>query len=118
MVLLTAGNLAVTQSVVSVLNEQIAADPDGKKATLMTVPSMYRAARLIGEALREVRNVDGAALEASSGFSASFILGGQIGDEPPPVAEPPGTRVHVFERLMAQDESLRPATVRVDSHAQ
>ena len=29
LVLLTAGNLAVTQSVVSVLNEQIAADPDG-----------------------------------------------------------------------------------------
>ena len=40
LVLLTAGNLAVTQSVVSVLNEQMAADPDSKKATLMTVPSM------------------------------------------------------------------------------
>ena len=83
--LLTAGNLAVTQSVISVLNEQIAAgDEAGEGKTLMTVPSMYRAARLVGEAIREVRNVDGPALEGSkAGFTASLILGGQIGSEPP-----------------------------------
>ncbi len=81
-VLLSAGNLAVTQSVISILNEQIAAaEPD---STLVNVGSMYRAARLVGEAVREVRRQDGPSLEASkAGFAASFILGGQIGSEPP-----------------------------------
>jgi len=52
--------------------------------SLFTVPSMYRAARVIGDALREVHSVDGAALEASgSSFNANFLLGGQIGEEPP-----------------------------------
>ncbi len=82
--LLTAGNLAVTQSVISVLNEQLADDAATDAPTLMTVPSMYRAARLVGDAVREVRATDGPSLEASkAGFSASFILGGQIGSEPP-----------------------------------
>lgn len=83
LVLLTAGNLAVTQSVVSVLNEQMEAEPDPKRPTLFTVSSMYRAARLIGAAVRDIRDLDGPALEASAGFAASFILGGQIGNEPP-----------------------------------
>jgi putative proteasome-type protease len=83
LVLLSAGNLAVTQSVVSNLNEQLAT-PDVNTPTLFTVPSMYRAARLVGDAIREVRRADGAALEMSkAGFSASFILGGQIGAERP-----------------------------------
>ncbi|MCX7384176.1 MAG: peptidase, partial [Alphaproteobacteria bacterium] len=64
LVLLTAGNLAVTQSVVSVLNEQMAAEPDPERPTLFTVASMYRAARLIGSAVRDTRDVDGPALEA------------------------------------------------------
>jgi putative proteasome-type protease len=82
-VLLSAGNLAVTQSVVSNLNEQLAT-PEPTSPTLFTVPSMYRAARLVGDAVREVRRLDGAALEMSkAGFAASFILGGQIGSERP-----------------------------------
>ncbi|WP_072395432.1 proteasome-type protease [Hyphomicrobium sp. CS1GBMeth3] len=82
-VLLSAGNLAVTQSVVSNLNEALAT-PELNAPTLFSVPSMYRAARIVGEAVREVRRVDGAALEATKGgFSASFILGGQIGSERP-----------------------------------
>jgi putative proteasome-type protease len=83
LVLLTAGNLAVTQSVVSLLNEQLMADHNPDKPTLMTVRSMFRAARLVGEALREIRDLDGEALDASAGFTASFILGGQIGGEAP-----------------------------------
>jgi putative proteasome-type protease len=84
LVLLTAGNLAVTQSVISVLNEQLAVEDSGGQPTLLSVPSMYRAARLVGEAVREVRAVDGPSLEASkAGFTASFILGGQIGSECP-----------------------------------
>ncbi|HRD75713.1 MAG TPA: peptidase [Hyphomicrobiaceae bacterium] len=84
LVLLTAGNLAVTQSVISMINEQLSAEAAGDTPTLMNVTSMYRAARLVGDAIREVRALDGPSLEASkAGFSASFILGGQIGDEAP-----------------------------------
>lgn len=82
LVLLTAGNLAVTQSVVSLLDEAIETDEPGTP-NLMNVASMYRAARLVGAAIRDIRAVDGPSLEASSGFAASFILGGQIGNEPP-----------------------------------
>lgn len=83
-VALTAGNLAITQSVMSLLNERLNEPPADEGQTLMTVPSMYRVARLFGDALREVRSLDGPSLEASkTGFSASFILGGQIGGEAP-----------------------------------
>jgi putative proteasome-type protease len=83
LVLLAAGNLAITQSVVSLLNEQIHSDDPGARS-LFSVPSLFRAARLVGDVVREVRERDGAALEATrSGFSANFILGGQIGTERP-----------------------------------
>jgi putative proteasome-type protease len=82
MVLLTAGNLAVTQSVVSLLNEQLTSDIQCE--SLFSAPTMYRAARLVGDAVREVKRIDGPALEASkAGFGASFILGGQIINERP-----------------------------------
>jgi putative proteasome-type protease len=83
LVLLAAGNLSLTQSVVSLLNEQMI-DPDAEAQSLMKVPSMYRAARLVGEAVRTVRAIDGVALEGTKmGFAGSFLLGGQIKDEPP-----------------------------------
>src|SRR5258707_117932 len=75
LVLLTAGNLAVSQSVISIINEQLSPDAPTDRPTLMNVNSMYRAARLVGDAVREVR-----ALAASkTGFSVSCILGGQVG---------------------------------------
>ncbi|MBI1386703.1 MAG: peptidase [Rhizobiales bacterium] len=85
LVLLTAGNLAVTQSVISALNESVAqSEPaDARAETLMSAPTMFRVARVIGEALRDVRRIDGPALEAASAFNASFILGGQIKGERP-----------------------------------
>lgn len=93
LVLLSAGNLAVTQSVLGILNEQLARLDERSKSgskvetdeqSLFTVSSMFRAARLVGDAVREVRRIDGPSLEISkSGFAASFILGGQIGREPP-----------------------------------
>ena len=43
-----------------------------------------RAARLVGDAVREVRAIDGPSLDASkTGFSVSCILGGQVGNEAP-----------------------------------
>src|SRR4029077_19224771 len=84
LVLLTAGNLAVSQSVISIINEQPSPEAPTDCPTLMNVNSMYRAARLVGDAVREVRAIDGPSLDASkTGFSVSCILGGQVGDEAP-----------------------------------
>lgn len=79
-VVLTSGNLSVTQSTISLL-DQHARNPDSAK-TVMNVTSMYEVAELIGSALREVRQRDGAYLQQSNvDGSASFIIGGQIRGE-------------------------------------
>jgi len=81
LVLMTSGNLSISQSVVNVLNERLAATD---KANLYNVPNMFEAARLVGDALREVHQRDAAALkEFGVEFAASFILGGQIQGESP-----------------------------------
>ena len=78
--LVAAGNLSISQSVINVLNERI--EPKKGKslgATLMTVSSMFQAAGLVGQAVREVYETDGKAMEAQdAGFNVSIILGGQI----------------------------------------
>jgi len=81
--LLSAGNLAVTQAVISLLSEHIHSAGDGRP-TLMTVETMFQAARLLGSAIREVRAIDGESLGSNAdSFQVTFILGGQIkGEEP------------------------------------
>ena len=83
--LLTAGNLAVTQAVVSLLTEH--GKPAGKikdPDNLFTAKTMFQAARIVGRAIREVRKIDGEELGAKGdAFAASFIFGGQIGRLPP-----------------------------------
>jgi putative proteasome-type protease len=82
-VLLTAGNLSVSQSVISKLNEAIDNAYESGTPAITSAETMFQVARMVGEAIREVRAVDGEALEAGGGrFSASFILGGQIQNEP------------------------------------
>jgi putative proteasome-type protease len=83
-VLCSAGNLSITQSVISILNEHLVREQPPGSEDLLTVASLYRAARLVGEAVREVRRIDGEELEAGgSSFNANFLLGGQIDDEVP-----------------------------------
>ena len=81
LVLMTAGNLAITQAVVHWLRQN-AAEPDSEN--LYTAANLFEAAAQVGEALRRVHQRDAAALkEHGIDFSASFILGGQIrGEEP------------------------------------
>lgn len=75
----SAGNLAVTQSVLSLLAEGIRDEETGVVETLWTQPSMFRTAQLVGRAIREVYRIDGTSLEQSTGsFSVSMLLGGQI----------------------------------------
>ncbi len=83
-VLLAAGNLSITQSVMTILDEQVTTGRRDGSESLLSAPNMFHAARLVGSVLRSVRDLDGASLEASHApFTASFILGGQIRDEPP-----------------------------------
>jgi putative proteasome-type protease len=78
MALCASGNLSISQSVVSMLNEGIE-NPDGEVATLMNAPTMFQAAQRIGDAIRRVHNIEGPALEAADvKFDVSFLFGGQI----------------------------------------
>jgi putative proteasome-type protease len=82
-VLMSAGNLATTQAVVSLLDERTKAIAD-RHATLLETPSMYQTVRLVGDTVKEViASSSPAGEKADSYFNASFILGGQIkGSEP------------------------------------
>ena len=76
----TAGNLAVTQAVVSHLVEGLPGS-DGVAQTVYTVPSMFEMAQFVGRAVRKVHERDAAALTASGGvFDCSLLVGGQIGE--------------------------------------
>ncbi len=82
-VLLTAGNLAVTQAVVSVLTEKMN-DPQSGMTSLWGAETMFQAARLVGDAIRSVRDTESDYLTAKGeAFAASFIFGGQVGNERP-----------------------------------
>lgn len=84
MTLLSSGNLATTQAVVSLLDERLV-PPDKRDPSLLRVDTMFQAAQLIGETLREViaKAAPDEGAEATADFRASFIFGGQIaGMEP------------------------------------
>ena len=81
--LLSSGNLATTQAVVSLLDERTKA-PGDRAPALLHSPSMFQAARLVADTLREVIAAhEAAGQEASSPFNATLILGGQIAGGPP-----------------------------------
>ncbi|MFZ6655736.1 peptidase [Undibacterium sp. TJN19] len=78
MVLMTAGNLSISQSIRQLVSEYM----DANGNTIWTVPSMYEAARIVGEAVRTVHNRDAKALaEFGIDFNVSLIFGGQIKGE-------------------------------------
>jgi putative proteasome-type protease len=84
LVLQTAGNLAITQAVGSILRERIDLPEEEVLPTLLNCPNLFEAAQCIGEAVREVHRRDAGSLkDFGVEFNASFILGGQIRGEPP-----------------------------------
>jgi putative proteasome-type protease len=79
-VTLCSGNLAITQATLNYLEHHSRRSEDGP--SLLNVSSMYEAAELIGNALREVRHRDGPFLQQNNvDSSANFIVGGQIAGE-------------------------------------
>lgn len=76
--LMTAGNLATTQALISVLEERSKA-PSDRNPTILDQPTMFQVARLVGATLSEVIETSGPDhATASSKFRASVIVGGQI----------------------------------------
>jgi len=79
MALATAGNLSLSQTTLSILNEGMENPESGKRETLTNSPTIFQAAHRIGKALRSVHDMDGNALEqADVKFDVSFLLGGQV----------------------------------------
>lgn len=85
MVLLTAGNLSISQSVRELLQVEQFRDADAPEPlTIWNARSMFDAARVLGHAVRHVHGRDGDALKrAGVDFHVSLIFGGQIRGEPP-----------------------------------
>ena len=80
MVLLSAGNLSISQSVREILQtEQIKDSETGEPVTIWNARSMFDAARVLGAAVRHVNERDGSALKrAGVDFNVSMAFGGQI----------------------------------------
>lgn len=79
---MTAGNLATTQAVVSKLEERTK-EPDERETTLLNGPTMFTVATEIGKLLRQTISEVQDANNTSNRFAASIILAGQIaGMEP------------------------------------
>ena len=82
MVMLSAGNLSISQQVREILQIQQIENGDEPPLTIWNATSMFDAARVLGAAVRRVYDQDGEALQKSGlDFNASLILGGQIGGE-------------------------------------
>ena len=83
LVLASAGNLSLSQSVVSLLTEGLENSGTGEIETLRNASTLFRAAQLVGRAVRQVRAVEGKAFEEEDlPFNLCFLLGGQITGEP------------------------------------
>lgn len=78
LVLMTAGNLSISQSVRQLVSDHVGADGQ----TIWNAPNMYAAARIIGEAVRTVHKQEAATLgEFGIDFNISMVFGGQIKGE-------------------------------------
>src|SRR5438105_1475251 len=78
-VILTSGSLSLTQSVVTLLRREFDQD-----LGLASASSLYDAARVVGDQVRRVSELDRAALERDDfHFNVNVLLGGQVGKETP-----------------------------------
>ena len=85
-VLMTAGNLSVTQGVLEQLEvaANVGQDGDQGAETVHTVPTLFGLAEIVGQKMRALIDQYGPAMDkdgVSSG--ASIIVAGQVGAEPP-----------------------------------
>ena len=83
MVLLSAGNLSISQTVREILQvEQLKDSDGGQPITIWNAKSMFDAARVLGSAIRRVHERDADDLKNSGvDFNVAMIFGGQIKGE-------------------------------------
>jgi putative proteasome-type protease len=83
MVLLSAGNLSISQSIREILQIEQLKDHEGAEPiTIWNAKSMFDAARVLGSAIRRVYDRDAEALKnADVDFNVSLVFGGQIRGE-------------------------------------
>jgi len=80
-VLLSSGNLAGTQAIISILTQRCADGPAANN--VLGAKTMFDVVRLVSDAMRETEQRDAGYLEGNKvGFNASFIVGGQLAGEP------------------------------------
>lgn len=80
-VTLSSGNLSLTQNAVNILEQKARAQDN--TLNLWNAESMFDVARMLGDALREVKTRDGPYLTQNNiDSNANFIVGGQIKGEP------------------------------------
>jgi putative proteasome-type protease len=76
---MSAGNLAVSQAVINLIQDGIPDPETGQVETILSVPTMFRAAALVAEAVRRVYRTHGDAMKQQDvSFTVSIMLGGQI----------------------------------------
>jgi len=78
--LLSAGNLATTQSVISELRGAVGS---GRPDDLNAVRSLFEVAHIVGDTLRQTVGRDGPSVQPFGDPNGSFLVGGQIAGEPP-----------------------------------
>ncbi len=82
LVLMTAGNLAITQAVKQLLDKESIEGPDGEVVNLWNATTLFDVARIVGSAVRKVHARDAEALKKHGiDFNCSLIIGGQIKGE-------------------------------------
>jgi putative proteasome-type protease len=81
--MLTSGNLATTQALVSLLDERTKV-PAERNPSILEAPTLFQVARLVGQTLRDVIQSNAlSGQSADSTFNANVILGGQIATSEP-----------------------------------
>lgn len=75
--MLAAGNLATTQTVAGMLDDRTRV-PKNRNPSILEAPTMFQVAQLVGQTLSEAVASHGPQASDST-FSATLILGGQIG---------------------------------------
>lgn len=80
--LMSAGNLATTQSVVSLIDERTKA-PEDRRPSILELSTMFQVAEFVGGLLRDTIAHHADTGQRATAFNATLILGGQIAGMPP-----------------------------------
>ncbi len=75
--IMTAGNLATTQAVVSMLEERMKV-ADERRPSILEADTMFQVAKIVGQTMREVISMTTEGQMSADNFSSTIILGGQI----------------------------------------